>query len=147
MEEGLYKLLSGASAQPSGSGEVKRSPSNSNVYYAITIKKNGIKFPYTYEYEDYIRWLRLKGITLDVYYYELDSDRRLHVHGTFMAPRNIYRKRLCKHGWHTRIEEIGSEEDLYRWASYITKGYVNEYMEEQLCEINDYQISEYPFVG
>lgn len=146
MEEDIYRKLSQASAQPSGSGVVKRSPSNIR-YYALTLKKNGKKYPYTYEYEAYIKWLNTRGVTVETYNYELDSDRRLHVHGIMTGPGNLYKKLLCRRGWHTRIEEIGSEDDLARWAEYITKGYVNEYIEEQLCEVNDYQVSDYPFLN
>lgn len=119
---------------------------NTDIYTAFTLKKTGKQYPYSHEYENYIDWMNKQGVTVQCYYYELDSERRLHVHGTFTAPKRFYKKKLVKRWWHLKMVEIPSHEDLYNWANYITKHYDNEYEEEQMCDINDIHVSPYPFI-
>lgn len=116
------------------------------TYYGITLKKNLKVYPTSYEYEDYLEFIRSKGIQIMDYHMELDNDNRLHLHGTIICPKNFYLKKLQKFGWHLKLVEIPSDKDLKKWSKYTHKCYDSMYEEEQLKIANDIRVSDSCFI-
>lgn len=115
------------------------------IYYALTIKKTGSRLPVSQEYFDYLQRLEQRGLTIVDGHYELDTDRRLHWHGTVTAAPNLFYKKFTDKGWHTHFEIIPSNTDLQLWTEYIEEDYVNRYEEELMLAENDTRVSKYPF--
>jgi len=113
-------------------------------YYSITIKNNK---------KDYITSeLELTKVLMHVinrhkgeFYqsvYELDSENRLHLHGSFKARKNILVHLAKVPFYHIYIKAIPSEEDLNRWIHYCLKDYRIEMKE---C-IEHYAAGGYHFI-
>lgn len=116
------------------------------IYYALTIKKTGSRLPNSEETIQYLIRLEQKGLTIEDGHFELDSDRRLHWHGTVTAAPNLFYKKFVEKGWHTHFEIIPSMQDLISWTHYIEEDYINPYEEELMLSENDIRVSPYPFI-
>lgn len=116
-------------------------------YYGFTVKRNDVKYPQEEDYEDWIANANSKGFNVLCHYFELDSKRKLHVHGVALAPKNFYKQNLLFKKMHQRIDEIPSFIDLQRYTDYIQKEFVNT--DEYLQKLDTYRIQtmEYPFLN
>lgn len=124
------------------------------VYYALTIKKTGRVFPYKYQYENILDYLRAKGFTIEDGHYEIDTEHRLHWHGTFRCLKNLYLKNIVTvKGWHIHPKLIPSHDDLIIWSNYVSKYYTTDGAEDRMCALSDQRVSskeiytsDYPFI-
>lgn len=92
-------------------------------YYGFTIKciKHGYDSQ-VYELENIMqRMLACHKAIYVEHYYETDSIKRLHVHGTFMARKGILRSKFKQQYWHIHIDLLPTIEDVHNWSRYITK--------------------------
>lgn len=98
-----------------------------DVNYAFTVKCNTKGYyPMVSDYIDWIQNAQSKGCKIDVYYFEIDSKDRLHMHGVMRAKKDLFKKSLVFKSFHQRIDEIPSFLDLQKWGDYISKTYINE---------------------
>lgn len=120
---------------------------NGYIYIAFTLKRNTKRYPLTQDYDDYIEnnINHHRGVEVIMYHYELDSKRRLHIHGTIFCPKNFYRKQFTRSGWHMKMTEISSYEDLYRWTEYCEKDFNGEEQEFKMCCEYDDMVKSDPF--
>lgn len=110
------------------------------VNYAFTVKCNTHgHYPTMADYKEWILHAQSKGVDVEAYYYEIDSKDRLHIHGVFSGPKNLYKRGLLFKSFHQRIDEIPSFLDLQHWADYITKDYVNDFEYNQKLLAYEYR--------
>jgi len=90
--------------------------------YAFTAKKLGGSTAKAalftlQDYCPFVELLQASGF-VKALEYEHDNQGRLHVHGIVLLRRNFHRKRLCKTGFHVKLESIYNEQG---WIRYIKK--------------------------
>jgi len=115
-------------------------------YYGFTVKNTHSKgYPTYEEYEEWIHNAQSKGFDIQSVGWELDSQRRLHIHGIALASPRLTFKKLMYKKFHQLIKEIPSNNDLMRWSDYCKKDYDERYLIEQ--EVITQQIqSNYNFI-
>lgn len=95
------------------------------VYYAITVKTLGGESP---GIEDYVAWNDLaqsRGMNIQVYTFEFDSEGKLHMHGVGESRRGFYAKRLDFRGYHKHIVPLTTIKGMMQWMRYMYKDYRN----------------------
>lgn len=93
------------------------------VFYKLTLVCNTIRWPTTATYLSMIDKLRLRGIHLDEYHFEIMNDppKKLHVHAIFQQRKNLYIQKYQIPKEHVYIQQICDEIDLKNWYTYIRK--------------------------
>lgn len=102
------------------------------TYYAYTVKRVvGEADSITHQnYHEYIHNTLCnvhKSIEIIDHAYEKDTLGRLHMHLFIRAPRKLFLKKLRPVGWNIDVQELATEQDIRRWATYLMKDDFKQY--------------------
>lgn len=139
----MPKTLTKKCAERLGSVATLNSNGN-NILYAITIKPTLDSYKKSVTESLLLRLCKILKIELTFHRFEKDSDDLLHLHGSFLARKNLYLKKYRKKGWHIWIVPIW---DNNGWTGYSSKGDIpaNQYYKSQTADIRKIN-SQYSFI-
>jgi len=102
---------------------------SSFVSYAYTVKYLGKQLTMQEAgYDAFFHNLQECFVEIKYKIGERDSKGRLHYHGIILVEKNLYMKRLCLQGYHTRFDEVYDESG---WLTYIHKDCEYAYLIEE----------------
>lgn len=112
---------------------IKVSKSNF-ISFAYTVKTLGKADVTEADYDPFFKRLDDFGINVEYKVSEKDSKGKLHYHGILYLRKGFFRKRICLHGFHIKLEELY---DRKGWIKYIYKDVKYEHLEQQALELLD----------
>lgn len=99
-------------------------------HYGFTFKINDKCNPSQEDYQPLLKMLSKKGQIVD-FVYELDSKKKLHLHGIVEFKKNPYFKNMMYKGCHTFYEPLWNESE---WKHYMQKHQKTYHEESQKAD-------------